>query len=228
MQAEGLAESPRSDWADSAHGHELDVSRLDHRGDGSKVSEQRPRRHTGDVGDGSEHGLGRGRLRPLGVQRPVAWTPPRATGDAVDPESRVLRRLGSDDGHVVLGGGEQSSANCSGSQRPMVQEPAFDEQERSRSGTPHPSELTPQPPRHECEVQVAHRLALDQGALDPVVAGRELRDPHLRSEPLQLGPNRGGLVHVHVDADHLNPHAKIVPIKTSRVCTYRSREARTT
>lgn len=70
-------------------------------------------------------------------------------------------------------------------------------------------------------MQVSYGLSLHAHAFDSVVTRRQPPPLYVNAEPTQLRSNPLRLVHVRVDADHLNPHAWIVPSQTSRVCTYR-------
>jgi len=127
----------------------------------------------------------------------------------------------------MLARGEHRSANRGRREWPGVESSSFDEQERLHSCRAKPPELAPEAARSKRSVEVANALSLHDRAAAPVVADRKVRGLHLRAEPPKLVPNVVGLVHVNLNADHLNPHAKIVQQKTSRICTYRSREART-
>ena len=72
-----------------------------------------------------------------------------------------------------------------------------------------------------------HVPEISVSRIDDFVDVAEVRlDPHIGSEPAELLAKRCRLMHVHHDADHLNPHAKIVPGKTSRICTYRRKSDR--
>ena len=88
---------------------------------------------------------------------------------------------------------------------PSVERWPFDEEERSTLARAEPPQLAPQPARCEGQVRIAHSLALDECSERPVVRDRQSLDSNLRAEPLELVANRRRLVHVHYDADHLNP-----------------------
>ena len=100
--------------------------------------------------------------------------------------------------------------------------------DRMPRGSAETAELTAETAGRQCAVQVAHRLPLDEHVCRSVVADRQVPVPNLGAETRQLVPNAARLVYVDLDANRLNPHAKIVPPKPSRMCAYRSREARTT
>jgi len=69
-------------------------------------------------------------------------------------------------------------------------------------------------------MQVSYGLPLHEHAFDPVVTHRQPPPLYVNAEPTQLRSNPFRLVYVHLDADHLDSHAGIVPSQTSRLCTY--------
>ena len=227
---DGGSQVPRSDRPDSLHVPEVGVSRVHDCLQAAEAPEQCTCRHRRDAGNGCEDALCGRRLGPLRVHGAVSArrSPRCAPRDSVDPQCRIGSRLATHDGHAVLGGREQRSANPRCRDRAGVERCSFDEQERPRSGGPQPPQLTPESPRRERQVQIANRLPLHQRQTRAVVGYRQLGDTYLGSEATQLAHDCSGLVDVDLDANHLNPHARIVPTRTSRISAYRSREARTT
>ena len=226
---EGFAEPSHPDRPDAAHVREFGVSRFDNRGDGPEMSEESPRGDRRDRRDRCQHGFCGRDFRPLRVQRPVRrrTRPSGSARYAVEPQGGVGLRLAAHNRHPVLAGGQQRAPDRRRRDRAGVERRSFDEQKRPSAGGTEPPELPPQTTRDECQVQVAHALTLDDRTFHSVVPDRQTMPQHLHAEASQLGSNPFRLVHVDLHANHLNPHAKIVPAKTSRICANRSREART-
>ena len=93
---------------------------------------------------------------------------------------------------------QERSADRGGGNGAVVERRAFDQQVRSSGCRAQSTQLAP-----------------------------EAFDDDVRSGLGELATNRSRFMHVHDDPDHLNPHVGTVPNKTSHVCTYRPREART-
>jgi len=127
----------------------------------------------------------------------------------------------------VLARGEHRPSNRGRRERPGVESSSLDEQKRPHSGRAKPPELAPETACRERRVEVANALSLHDRTAASVVADRKIPDLDLCAELPKPVANAIRLVYVDLDANHLNPHAKIVHQKTSRICTYRSREART-
>lgn len=216
-KGEGFADPSRSNGADSADLRELGVSRLDNGGDAAEVSQQSPSRHCRDARERREHRFRGRRLRPLRIERSIArtTTPGGAAGDAVEPEGRVRLTLASYDCHAVLAGGEQCAPDRCRRERTCVERLPFDEEIRRASCCAKAAELSPKAAGRECEV--AHGLSLHERAVRSVVPDKQSEPLHVGAEPAKLVVDGFRLVHVHVDANHLDSH-----------CAYRSREARTT
>jgi hypothetical protein len=136
------------------------------------------------------------------------------------------RRLGPLRVHGAVSA--RRSPRCAPRDASGVERRSFDEQERPRSGGPQPPQLAPESPRREREVQIADGLPLHERRTRAVVGERQPRDPYLRSEATQLVDDCRGLVDVDVNANHLKPHARMVPTRRSRISADRSREVRTT
>lgn len=230
---ERFPKAARPSGSDAAHVREIGVSRSHDGLEAAEATEHGARRHCRDLRNGCENGFGRyircRRLGTLRVRRPVGRGPRSccSASDSVDPEGRVGLGFAPDDRDPVLAGGEESAADRGWRDGTLVEDEALDEQDRTPRGSSEPAELAPETAGRQCAVQVAHRLPLDEHVCRSVVADRQLRSPNLGAETRQLVPNADRLVHVDLDMNHLNPHAKIVPPKPSRMCAYRSREART-
>lgn len=227
--AEGLTEPSQPDMADAANVREIVVSRIDNCLKTAEAGEQSSRRDRRDVRDRCEHGFDSPLLRPLRVERPIARTTTSggAAGDAIEPEGRVRSTFASYHGDPNLAGGEQRAPDRCGREWAVVERRPFDEKVRRASCGAKPTELSPDAAGSERQVQIAHGLSLDERTVCLVVPDRQAEPLHVGAEPAELLVDGPRLVHVHIDADHLNPHAEIVPSQTLRVCTYRAREART-
>ena len=70
-------------------------------------------------------------------------------------------------------------------------------------------------------MEIANGLSLREHPWCAVVRYGKSLDLHLGTKPLERKRNPARLVHIHLDADRLNPHVEIVPSQTSRICTYR-------
>ena len=226
----GLPKPSRSDRPDANHVPEFGVRCLHDRCDTSEVSEQRACANGRDVRNRREHCFRSRRLWALSVDRTVARRKRagRPARDAVKPEGRVALCLAAHDCDAILGGREQRTTDCCRADRPGVENRSLDDKERPFSCCAQPPQLPPEPTGDERQVQVAHGLALDDGGATAVIAGWKSGDIDVGHKVAELLANPSRLVHVDLDANHLNPHAKIVPSKTSQLCAYRSREARTT
>ena len=230
---ERFAKTAQPSGSDAAHVREIGVSRSRDGLEAAETTEHGARGHCRDLRNGCENGFCRRvrcqRLRTLRVRRPVGCglRPCRSASDSVDPQGRVGLGFAPDDRDPVLAGGEERAADRGRRDRPFVEGGTLDEQDRMPRGGAETAELSPETAGRQCAVQIAHGLPLDERMRASVVADRQLRSPNFGAETRQLVPNAARLVNVDLDANHLNPHAKIVPPKPSRECAYRSREART-
>src|SRR3954454_365563 len=79
--------------------------------------------------------------------------------------------------------GDQRAPDCLPREWPIEERCALDEEVSPRRAATDALGLLPEAPGHDREVQVAHRLALDHGAVaDCVVPCAKLFDAHLDSE----------------------------------------------
>lgn len=180
---DGLREATGSGRAHSSHRAPLSRIRFENSPDASKPAKKRASGLDGDPGDGGEQsfcglGAGLGR-RELRVHRPVAANTPLPTmGQPKQPLHRVIEILAIEDIDALVHDGQECSADRVPRDGTVTEIGTLHQQVRTRIPT-NPIDLPPQATLDKGQMQILHRLTLNDGAgSDEIIARRELSNLH--------------------------------------------------
>lgn len=192
---------------DAVHASQLFRLGENNIGERAELDEQPASRYGGHSGGCGERALGRAPVRvtlwSLSVMGAIehASVATSSDCDSRDPGSRVRRIASMYHSDAELVDGDQEPADGIRLQRSVEQHSTLDNEVAPRCSATQSSNLTPQPTLDQREVQVAYRLALDQGEIiDRVVAGAERFDPDVVAERAEgIRDSATAFVNVHDD-----------------------------
>jgi hypothetical protein len=184
--------------------------RGDDRVDAPESRQKSACQHGGDPRHSGQHSLGsllaRDGLRHLRIRRTVdlAATSLATHCKPIQPQRRLLPVERPDEAYTLLHDGEAGAANGAASQRARFEVWALDQEIRPPTCSAKISELSPESPFRERQVQVGDLFPLDErSAPDFVVAGLESSHVNLGPEGFEpVGYPTRALVNVDTDERH--------------------------